>query len=214
MSICAIQITLKTADNIPANYCTNTLHADIDRGAVLPGSEALYEIIRDSFVSTYTDMTLVFGGINQTGHEITFYDLSDPKPRIPFYMSTWDFPTAPSLDQLPHECSIVSSFKTNREAGKSDRNRRNRVYIGPISNAVLNPDDGRVQPATRIRIADAFSDLATQSGSEDDWTWVVYSPTLDEAYPVKEGFVDNAFDTQRRRGVDSTVRSVWTTDAS
>lgn len=214
MSICAIQVVLKTADGISANYCTNTYHADIDRTAISPGPEDLYPIVASAFTGMYGDIFGIFGGLEQNGHEITFYDLSEPIPRVPFYMENWDFPAAISADKLPSEVSIVSSFKTNREAGKSDRNRRNRVYLGPLRPTTLDESTGRILDNTRTAIATAFQSIASQSGSEDDWTWVIYSPTLGESYPVKEGFVNNSFDTQRRRGVASTFRTTWVEDAS
>jgi len=47
--------------------------------------------------------------------------------------------------------------------------------------------------------------------------WAVYSPTtdavdtIDNAFnDVLDGWVDNAFDTQRRRGPAATTRITWT----
>jgi len=42
------------------------------------------------------------------------------------------------------------------------------------------------------------------------WDWVVYSPTNGNTVNVDNGWVDNAFDTQRRRGLAVTARTNWT----
>jgi hypothetical protein len=41
-------------------------------------------------------------------------------------------------------------------------------------------------------------------------TLAVWSPSNGDAVPVTDGWVDNAWDTQRRRGIDRTARSTWT----
>jgi len=214
MAILSCQILLKTTDNIAANFTTNTIHFDVDTGAVLPGLDETMQDIVNQITSTYEGFRTRLGGLQQTGHEITFYDLGTPKPRVPFRMYDLDFTAALPQTVLPHEVAIVSSFKARREAGKSDRNRRNRVYIGPLAASTLDQATGRVGDATRLAIAAAWEEMASESADSDDWTWVIYSPTLEEAYPVWEGFVDNAFDTQRRRGVSSTARAVWQTDSA
>jgi hypothetical protein len=42
------------------------------------------------------------------------------------------------------------------------------------------------------------------------WDWVVYSPTDDAYHEVANGWVDNAWDTQRRRGYKPTSRTTFT----
>ena len=214
MTILRAQITLKTLDNIAANFTTNTLHFDVDIDAVLPGLDATMDSVVLNIKETYDACVNVFGGIPQNGHEIVFYDLSQPLPRIPFRSYPMDFALAPVSARLPAEVAIVTSFKTDREAGKSDASRRNRIYLGPLAVGALNTSDGRILVARQNEIRDGMVQLANASGSVDDWTWVVYSPKLGEAYPVKSGHIDNAFDTQRRRGVESTLRTVWAEDAS
>jgi len=68
--------------------------------------------------------------------------------------------------------------------------------------------------------------LFTASSASAVWKWAVFSPTiaggwflpdtegppnLPAAYsPVQSGWVDNAWDTQRRRGLEATARTVFT----
>lgn len=92
--------------------------------------------------------------------------------------------------------------------------RRGRVFIGPISTGGITENSGsnfEVIPSTQLvgTIAQAAETELLGGAYTGGFEWVVYSPTDDDAYPVVEGFVDNAFDTQRRRGNESTGRSVW-----
>lgn len=92
--------------------------------------------------------------------------------------------------------------------------RRGRVYIGPLNEAAIQENSGtdfEVKPSSALLSSLRFSgedlrDYPLTGG----WEWVVYSPTDDQAYTVVTGFVDNAFDTQRRRGNASTSRTLWT----
>lgn len=91
---------------------------------------------------------------------------------------------------------------------------RGRVYVGPMNEASIQENAGtdfEVKPSSQAIAALRFSgqdlrDYPFTGGLQ----WVVYSPTDDDAYPVIDGFVDNSFDTQRRRGNAPTSRTLWT----
>jgi hypothetical protein len=42
-----------------------------------------------------------------------------------------------------------------------------------------------------------------------DTTWSVWSEANQTASPVRDGWVDDAWDTQRRRGLDSSARTTF-----
>lgn len=88
---------------------------------------------------------------------------------------------------------------------------RNRIYFGPL---VLGAATG--SPARPVaQVVQALQDLATDLGNPADTTlangllpvWVTYSEKTGEAFPVTGCWVDDSFDTQRRRGVAPTVRN-------
>lgn len=91
--------------------------------------------------------------------------------------------------------------------------RRGRIFVGPISTGGIVENSGtdfEVKPSSQLQstleqAADALRLAAFTGGFE----WSVYSPTDDTAYEVVGGFVDNAFDTQRRRGNAATGRAIW-----
>jgi hypothetical protein len=51
--------------------------------------------------------------------------------------------------------------------------------------------------------------LLVAANGSDDLDWVVYSPTSAETYEVAGGFIDTAFDIQRRRGSAAASRTNW-----
>lgn len=59
--------------------------------------------------------------------------------------------------------------------------------------------------------------LAAGDASSGAWTWCIYSPTTETQtaslassfIPIVGGWVDNAWDTQRRRGLEPTTRTTW-----
>ncbi len=91
--------------------------------------------------------------------------------------------------------------------------RRGRVYLGPWSRTnVLGADvaTGDGIPATMVLnvIANSAGFLLAQNTGVD-LKWSTWSPTGSEYHDVVGGYVDNAFDTQRRRGSAPTNRGTF-----
>nr|CRY96681.1 hypothetical protein [uncultured prokaryote] len=204
------QITLRTSDLIPANYSTNTLHLLVQDSVTQEDDPEGIGFIIEDITQLYLDLEGVLGSLSRDGHEIALYDERNPLDSPPIRIETFDFVSFFPPDRLPSEVSIVSSFRAQRQPGVSPRSTRNRVYIGPLRSAALDETTGRVADASRQLIAQAFFDfLQAVADRLDVYNWVIRSPTLGLSWPIFEGFVDNAFDTQRRRGVESSARSTW-----
>lgn len=212
MARVSAQVILRTTDNIAANFATNTFHFDIDEDPgldndkericdeeITPAIAALYDSFRAS----------TLGGLQIGGHRIKYVDIDDPAPQYPFVESVWDFPSGVAQVLLPSEVCIASSFEGVRVAGVNQASKRGRLFLGPLN--VNANDNGRVDAAARTAIANGFKAFkdSTDDAGFSGWIWTVYSRKLDIMTPVVMGHVDNAFDTQRRRGVSSTARTVW-----
>lgn len=91
---------------------------------------------------------------------------------------------------------------------------RGRAYIGPMNESAIQENSGtdfEVKPSSAVLSTLRFSgEMLRDFAYTGGLVWAVYSPTDDDAYEVVDGFVDNAFDTQRRRGNDATSRTLWT----
>lgn len=88
--------------------------------------------------------------------------------------------------------------------------RRGRMYIGPVkSSAGAGDTEGilRVAPAYRTDVTQAFNGLCDAVALTDALTVGVWSKADADVYPVVTAYIDNAWDTQRRRGLDPTART-------
>jgi len=116
------------------------------------------------------------------------YKLSDPKPRYPEYETTDSFSPGGG-SALPTECSTVFSFQAERVAGEKQSRRRNRVYLGPFD--VSANEQGYVKPSLVENLLFAGKGLFNAAESAFHWSWIVYSPSNEEWYPIDNGWVDN-----------------------
>jgi hypothetical protein len=108
---------------------------------------------------------------------------------------------------MPEEVAVCLSFSG---ATPHTARRRGRVYLGPLSTTVLGTDTSSeksvVLGAMQSNIAIAAKRLANHTNAG----WLVRSSVGTDSYAaVETGWVDNAFDTQRRRGPDATSRFTW-----
>jgi hypothetical protein len=140
------------------------------------------------------------------------YNIGDPPPRAPVYESIVPITaTQATSSYMPLEVAICLSFQGDQVSGQPQARRRGRVFLGGWGLAA-DPGDAdqfpRVEPIIRAGIADAAETLATNLVGHS-WVWSVYSRVNASAVPVTNGWIDNEFDTQRRRGVASTARTTW-----
>lgn len=89
--------------------------------------------------------------------------------------------------------------------------RRGRLYLGPFQDGA-NQEDAATkesQPQTATVTAITQSAIALMGANSADIIWVVYSETSLELHEIVGGYVDNAWDIQRRRGNEATARTSW-----
>lgn len=212
MTLYRAQVVLATVDGLPENFVTNTWYfwSNLETDVPLFGNELedFYQEI-DGFLSSR---------IATTGHVIKWYSMDDPEPRIPILEESLGTLTINQAQtQLPSEVAIVASFQGEKVAGQSQARRRGRVYLGPWSVLVLgtSTDDGLVASSVTAAIRTACINLQAAAALIHPIGWSVYS-TFDLTFtgvPVTNGWVNNEFDTQRRRGIEATSRNAWTVSA-
>lgn len=196
------QCSIVTADNVAANFATNTLYFEADNDGVLPA----IDVALDAF---YDDIGTGFGSLVKSADNliIKWYDMADPEPRVPVRETTLTV-TRTATACLPPEVALVMSFQGVAISGTPQARRRGRIYI-PFVNTSQMGADGRPNSIMVDRLSDAGGDLKTASTTATDWTWQVYSPTSGGYIDVANGWVDNEFDTQRRRGRPATSRNTF-----
>jgi len=198
------QVILHTADSIPANYITNSwaFTSSTPIGAATQITAAL-KAFYDSVSATSMAAT-----ITQNGHEIKYYDLPGVKPNYPATEALFNLALQPVGNPLPAEMAMVLSFQGTRTPGLPQARRRGRVYIGGIKETVNS--SGRPVTSAMNQLATAALTFKTAIAAITPAVqWAVWSGTDGAAVPVASGWVDNAFDVQRRRGVKATSRTIW-----
>lgn len=135
------------------------------------------------------------------------YDLSVAPPRFPEDVNA-TFNILAGGTALPSEVALCLSLVASQN---SPRNR-GRIYLGPLGDEVAadNANDSRVPSATAVSDLAAAGDfLASFDLSTDGFTFCILSQRDAQMKPITGGWVDNAFDTQRRRGVAATNRTTF-----
>jgi len=201
-----VQTTLRTTDAVPANFVTNQIC--IANMAGVDGNEAaitglikdFYDTIRSGFFSS---------DIAQNGHICKFYNAGGPAPNYPYAEVVWNFASAPSGTGLPREVAVCLSFQGLRIPGTPQARRRGRIYLGPLISTINS--SGRPAASPRTTLATAASDFGTDVQTVDPaYRWAVWSVLDGTAVPITDGWIDDAFDTQRSRGVETTSRQTFT----
>ena len=90
--------------------------------------------------------------------------------------------------------------------------RRGRIFIGPLQWGCLEHDVNtgfaRAHPTFRGVVTEAAAEHLFAEADNASWRWVVFSKKNWEAHEVAGCWMNDAMDTQRRRGQDPTVKTV------
>jgi hypothetical protein len=88
--------------------------------------------------------------------------------------------------------------------------RSGRIYVGPFTGQAMSVVDSKARPGQITQDAVLTSGvrlkLALRDRASGPYRWSVWSRKDAQLYEIEDVQVDNAWDTQRRRGPDPTVR--------
>jgi hypothetical protein len=198
---------LKGPSGLPEDVIVNTWHFYTSSVA-----EGDYDNIRDMLKDFYTSipgsgspLCTHYPNILNTTATVTIYNLDDPKPRQPIYSSTYGPITWGTGSPLPFEVALCMSFEAEKVSGVKQARRRNRVYLGPFRSATADTD-GHPLDSLLTSVVTQGEKLKQAADASISWEWVVFSPTDDDFHPVDRLWCDDAWDTQRRRGLRETKR--------
>lgn len=210
MSVLRVMFVLEHDSGLPEDQSVNVWHFN---SAAATAAEA--EDASDLVVAWYnTDdgnghaprdyLSPVLSGAWST----KVYDLSDAEPRVPMFEDNGSFAVG-GTDPMPSEIAVCLSFQGNATSGGNQARRRGRIYLGPLdvsaSDAQIPP---RPSPALIESMRAAANNVLLPSNGNDP-EWCVYSRVDDIGRPVTNGWIDNAFDVQRRRGERANDRTLF-----
>lgn len=217
--VARVQVVIPYSSGVPSDVITNTWHFESLDGESITSAKlaTLFTRLATFYGSVYTNTAVkaMAGYLQPANTVMKGYNLADPKPRtavreavVPLSVGTQQ------NDTTPAEASIVLSFHTAYESGIPKASQRGRIYLGGLTAAQFDAGtisrSSNVKTATREAITAAASALYAGTLS-DEWGWSVWSDKRQEKFAVAGGWVDNAIDTQRRRGQPATSRTTFTT---
>lgn len=205
-----VQWIWEGASQLAEDAYVNTFHFK-NEAAVIGDYENIVDMLKDFYLVTPpgTTVSIVEWMTNESisgNWTVKIYDLADPKPRYPVFTDT-GITGMSGASALPSEVASVMSFQGVRIAGEVQARRRNRIYLGPFGIAANT--NGMCAPGLVETILFAGKEFLAASKASNSWTWSIYSPTDNDIVEIDNGWCDNGWDTQRRRGVRSTGRGTF-----
>lgn len=210
------QVTMPYLSGLPADVVVNSFHFD-----AVQATDSLEEIA-DALQDFYTGddaqnrsvsawmgayVSRVVGAAS-----IKIYDWALPEPRPPIWESTFTLDAPSQASNLPLEVALCTSYAAAPIAGVPRARQRGRVFIGPLIGSANTSATGQPPRPDTVLVEDlaaATLRLASLGSSPGLPKFSVFSRVDQTLYTVDHGWVDNEFDTQRRRQVKATGRSAW-----
>lgn len=207
------QVAIPMDTGIGADSVVNTWHM-ADNGLVGPSITTKIQSWHTALQTFYNSISGIFtADINHSLVRMKTFDLDDPKPRIPLVDELKPFSGTGSSASLPHELCIVLSFNSVFQSGVKPSHRRGRVFLGPINQSHISSGspDAKILSTTRTLIATAAGVLRTGPTPDQGWFWRTRSsyPASNSSPHVVNGYVDDAWDIQRRRGTLASARTTF-----
>ncbi len=218
--VCEVNVVLQGTSGLPGDQYVNTFHVE----SLLDFSDlsTIAPAIRDFYNVAGPTGTKVAGWISgrasrvANASKIKIYNLVDLKPRTPKIDFAWTLEPANVVPNLPEEVALCLSYRGEPQSGSPAARRRGRIYLGPLNrDSALATAGNEDRPKTSefVSLLGAAQRLQTALKAAQ-WQWVVYSrvgPTgpvdPSRTTPISYAWIDNAFDTQRRRGQKATTRT-------
>lgn len=218
--------TLSKKSMIPADGVQNTFVFHVPD---TPPSSGTLDTLRDAIILFYnashsphfalSDYMSQSLSIASETNLITWYLLDghlDGTPHgAPIRQDLWTLGSTDS-GSLPDEVAAVITYQraygSDVEFGPGVRPRardRGRLYIGPFGPLALGQDSVTKEPFVAAALGPVLEEAALHLITDSSSMWSQWSRANATTAPVVGGWVDDAFDSQRRRGNKPTARVLW-----
>lgn len=212
MPIIRAQVIIPMLTNLPEDACVNTFHFNSTGGSLEGDLDTIEQLVQDFYFATPTGeggpIRAYWGAqVDEDDVRVRLFNMASPEPRAPLRDTDIGVEGAVSGTGLPDEVALCLSFQAPQVSGINQARRRGRIFFGPLGQNALSGTvpNNRPDAGFRGRLLAAGKDLMDNAAATSA-PWVVFSQTDNVGYLVDNGWVDNAFDTQRRRGVAPTQR--------
>jgi hypothetical protein len=210
MGILRAQTTFDDDSALARDRVVNVMH--FEEQGIVPNYNNVLDMVEDFYTAVPSGgalaITSYYSSLLDGTATTKLYNLDNPEPRVPVAERDWTFTPATNTP-LPREVAVCVSFHGLPTAGLPAARRRGRVYLGLLSTLAITTT-GRPDTTFLTNCARSLRDLIAASDASVTNKFGVYSPTNNNFVQVTGGWVDNEWDTQRRRGGTPTVRTLVT----
>lgn len=204
------QVQFLHDSGLARDHVNNTWHFDSLLAPITEDDvEAIHEFVLD-FYRLVNGASNIMGRMSSilTGDVVVrSYNMAAPEPREPIVETFYDGTVGASANES--EVALCMSFMAVPLSGTNAARRRGRIYLGPFSKgANISASDTDPRPAQSF-IDDILDSAESLHASVKAlaWRWAVFSRMDNVLYEVDRGWVDNEWDTQRRRGLGASART-------
>lgn len=183
-----VQIANHSATALPKDYFVNTLYFT----STSTPTDAEWTTFLTALVTAFRANAM----LAYQSYTVKAYNMADAKPRpiIASYTST-------GSDNSP--CATEVALCLSYYSGRNLPRTRGRIFLGPIELAHMTGPIAFPSITSAVIAQGIAIDTAAAAAS---MTWCLHSVKDNDYLPITNLWVDNAWDTQRRRGTASTVR--------
>lgn len=223
MALLKAQVVFANQNGNPDDVYVNTFHFSGPTSAAQAIADTLATFYSfdpggtPQSIGSYLSPALVRGETGLLAPRVKVYELASGPPHAggdPILEDTFPLPAATSPAPLPHELAVCLSYY----AGTNSPSKRGRIYIGPLGTHALGAEaGGDARPLADFRLAlRTMGNYLMGQSAAIGAPWSVFGKStvigsVKVMRTVTGGWIDNAFDVQRRRGSVSTSREVWPT---
>lgn len=219
MGLLRAEFTSYFSDDLPRDMDVNTVYfRDSGQDGILEALGFVPSVAPDYNATALNWATAVHdffanASIFQPGRGVKckLYDMGATKPR-PVLGQGDVGPTAARQSGSPGNPKVA--FVVSFFGGRNLPRQRGRNYLGPLgAGAAGSFSPGSAERTQAINWCTRIAGLQLQvpnPGTNSDVDWVVYSPTSNSSHKVTDGWVDDEWDTVRKRGERATTRTTVT----
>jgi hypothetical protein len=212
------QVILPRVNGTPADAVSNTFHFQVDPGTTNDQAAGIFDDFLIAFYNDAADNTVIpirqflATSLDRTANACSIkFDSASVLGDTPTIVHwTLGDNNSGSYVDLPGEIAICLSLRADTW---HSRHGRGRIFLGPCHARVLQVATGRGDPRVKDEIQQAIKASALKLADSllhpYGLHWVIPNYGLGTARPITSGFVDDAFDIQRRRGVKTQSRVSW-----
>lgn len=197
------QVALAGDSTLPRDKVVNTLY--FNHTALEPDDEDLEQMCLD--LANAYDNWWTGAGVREI--TVKAYELGGPPPHIPRAEKVINAGLAPSAN-VPREVAICLSFHD----GQNRPRHRGRIYLPVFTCGAVGSIRDQLQQRPTSTLRDRVMIMADQLKNIGgvDVDWCVYSGLDQAGRKVQYAWVDDEWDTQRRRGLKPTTRTAAAVD--